>query len=85
MGEYETKLAKSTDFNVGILRLHNVYGPYTDYSATTEQVVPSLISKALNYKNGSFIVWGSGKQYRYFIYVDDVVDSLLLMPERGHE
>jgi nucleoside-diphosphate-sugar epimerase len=83
MGEYETELARSDEFNVGILRLHNVYGPYTDYSATTGQAIPSLINKALNYKNDSFIVWGSGKQYRDFIYVDDVVDSLLLMLEKG--
>ncbi len=83
MGEYETELARSDDFNVGILRLHNVYGPYSDYSATTGQVIPSLIRKALNNTNSSFIVWGSGKQYRDFIYIEDVVDVLLLMLEKG--
>jgi GDP-D-mannose 3',5'-epimerase len=83
MGEYETESAKSDDFNVGILRLHNVYGPYSDYTATTGQVIPSLIRKALNYKNDSFKVWGSGEQYRDFIYVEDVVDSLILILKRG--
>jgi GDP-D-mannose 3',5'-epimerase len=83
MGEYETELSRSDDFNIGILRLHNVYGPYSDYTATTGQVIPSLIRKALNYKNNSFIVWGSGKQYRDFIYVEDVVDSLLSILKRG--
>jgi nucleoside-diphosphate-sugar epimerase len=28
-------------------------------------------------------VWGSGNQYRDFIYVDDVVDALLLASEKG--
>jgi nucleoside-diphosphate-sugar epimerase len=83
IGEYEAELARSDTFKVGIIRLSNVYGPYSDYSATTGQVIPSLIRKALNYKNESFIVWGSGKQYRDFVYVEDVIDSLISMLKRG--
>ncbi|CAF3349120.1 unnamed protein product [Rotaria sp. Silwood1] len=83
IGEHELKLVQSNDFNVGLLRLHNVYGPYSDFTATTGQVIPSLIRKALKFENENFTVWGSGKQYRDFIYVDDVVDSLLLMLDKG--
>ncbi|CAF0772711.1 unnamed protein product [Adineta steineri] len=83
MGEYEAESAKSNNFNVGILRLHNVYGPYSEYNAVTGQVIPSLIRKALNNNNDSFIVWGSGEQYRDFLYVEDVIDSLLLMLKQG--
>lgn len=83
MGEYEIELGKTSEFNVGILRLHNVYGPFSDYSVTTGQVIPSLIRKVLKSKNESIIVWGSGEQYRDFIYVTDVVDGLLLMLKGG--
>jgi nucleoside-diphosphate-sugar epimerase len=83
MGEYEAELAKSPTFNVGILRFHNVYGPGSDSSATTGQVIPSLLRKAMSYPAQPFIVWGSGNQYRDFVYVDDVVDALLLLKEKG--
>ena len=83
MGEYESELAKSDEFKVGLLRLHNVYGPYSDYADSTGQVIPSLIRKFLDAHPSSFVVWGSGKQYRDFIYVNDVVDGLLLTLEKG--
>lgn len=83
MGEYEAELAKSSNFNVGILRLHNVYGPGSEHSAESGQVIPSLLRKAINYPKESFVVWGSGGQYRDFIYVDDVVDALLLVKDKG--
>lgn len=84
MGEYETELAgKSKGINVGVLRLHNVYGPGVSFEEEKSQVIPSLIKKAILYPNQEFVVWGSGKQYRDFIYIDDVVDSLLTIFEKG--
>jgi GDP-D-mannose 3',5'-epimerase len=83
MGEYEAELAKSPTFNVGILRFHNVYGPGSDSSAATGQVIPSLLRKAMSYPERPFIVWGSGNQYRDFVYVDDVVNALLLVKSKG--
>ena len=43
MGEYHAELAKSEDFRVGLLRLHNVYGPHTEYSPAFGQAIPALI------------------------------------------
>ncbi|CAF1289270.1 unnamed protein product [Adineta steineri] len=83
MGEYEAELAKSNSFNVGILRLHHVYGPYSDYNTVTEQTIPCLIRKAIDTNNDSFIVSGSGEHYQDILYVDDVIDSLLSMLKRG--
>lgn len=83
MGEYEAELSKSATFRVGILRLHNVYGPGSDHSAATSQVVSSLLHKGIKYPKEPFMVWGSGGQYRDFVYVDDVVNALLLVKEKG--
>ncbi|CAF1370271.1 unnamed protein product [Adineta steineri] len=83
MGEYEVELAKSNSFNVGILRLHHVYGPYSDYNTKAEQTIPSLIRKALSTNNDSFIVSGSGEHYQDILYIDDVIGSLLSMLKRG--
>jgi len=82
MGELQTELyGRETPLQTGILRLHNVYGTPTDYSADTSQVIPALIVKAIRYPTEPFVVWGSGNQGRSFIHVDDVVDGLLSMME----
>ena len=84
MGEYEAELAQKTgQINIGLLRFHNVYGPGASFETSRSQVLPSLILKAINYPAQPFIVWGNGKQYRDFIYIDDIVDALILIVERG--
>ncbi|MCK4600889.1 MAG: NAD-dependent epimerase/dehydratase family protein [Phycisphaerae bacterium] len=84
MGEYECELAeKEGRLEIGTLRLHNVYGPNCDMSPERSQVIPSLIRKALNHPDEEYTVWGSGKQRRAFVYVDDVIESLLAVLEKG--
>lgn len=78
MGEYEAfLLEKEYHIPVSILTLHNVYGPPSDYSRERSQVIPALIRKAINYPEEDYVVWGSGKQGRAFVHVDDVVDALV--------
>jgi GDP-D-mannose 3',5'-epimerase len=84
MGEYEAELAqKSGKIKVGLLRLHNVYGPRAPFEGDGAQVLPSLIRKAVRCPGEPFTVWGSGNQYRDFVYVDDIVEALILVAERG--
>lgn len=84
MGIYEAELMQN-DFGIQVLSLlfHNVYGPPCDFSKERSQVIPSLIRKAVNYPGEDFIVWGSGKQSRAFLYVDDVINALILGLEKG--
>ena len=84
MGEFEVLLmGRETGIPVSVLVLHNVYGAPCDISAATSQVIPSLIRKALEYPDHPFIVWGSGKQGRAFVHVDDVVDALVVAKDQG--
>ncbi len=84
LGEYEAELlSRNSLLNLGILRLHNVYGPRASLSKKRSQVIPSLIRKAIRFPNEEFVVWGSGKQARDFVFVGDVVDALLRVPLRG--
>jgi len=84
MGEYEAELAQmSRKINIGLLRFHNVYGPNAAFRGEDAQVLPSLIRKAVMFPDEPFIVWGSGNQYRDFVYIDDVVDALILMGKQG--
>jgi GDP-D-mannose 3',5'-epimerase len=84
IGEYECELVRKENLiDIGILRLHNVYGPGCDFSLERSQVIPSLIRKAVNYPSEEFIVWGSGNQRRAFVYVGDIVEALTASAEKG--
>jgi GDP-D-mannose 3',5'-epimerase len=84
LGEYELQLiANYSNMEVGLLRLHNVYGPRSVLSREKSQVIPSLIRKVINFPNEDFVVWGSGNQTRDFIFVGDVIDALLRLPLLG--
>lgn len=84
MGEYECELAQSEGLiEMGILRLHNVYGPKCEMSPEKSQVIPALIRKAINYPKEKFVVWGSGNQRRAFLYVEDTIDALVSVLESG--
>jgi GDP-D-mannose 3',5'-epimerase len=84
MGIYEADLMEK-ELGIPALTLifHNIYGPPCDYSLKRSQVIPSLIRKAIQFPDEDFIVWGSGRQSRAFVYVDDVVEALILGMQRG--
>jgi GDP-D-mannose 3', 5'-epimerase len=84
MGEYAAERAALDGLlEVGLLRFHNVYGPHCELSPEKSQVIPALIRKAIRHPHEEFVVWGSGKQRRAFVFVDDAVDGLLRVAERG--
>ncbi len=84
MGEMGCDLASREKLlDVGLLRLHNVYGPHCEMSPEKSQVIPALIRKAIRHPEEDFVVWGSGNQRRAFVFVQDVVDALVAVAERG--
>ncbi len=84
MGEYLCELAAEIGrTEIGILRFHNIYGPRCEMDPAKSQVIPALIRKAIRYPQDEFVVWGSGRQRRAFVYVDDAVDALVRVVERG--
>lgn len=68
-----------------VFRPHNVYG----LSMGWEHVIPQFILRAAdgikNYPSGPvpFPVQGSGNQTRAFVYIDDMVDGIMLLLEKG--
>lgn len=57
----------------------NIYGPYDNYSLEDGHVIPALIHRCyLNKKNNEkFIVKGTGKPLRQFIYSEDLAKLIL--------
>ena len=68
MGEYEALLATDNRvFNVGLLRFHNVYGPYSDYSRTSpSQAIPSLDPQGTELSTGALCCMGIRKTVSRF-------------------
>jgi len=66
---------------VGIARPYNCYGPRDHFDPETSHVIPALIKRVFDGEN-PIKVWGSGKQTRAFLYVDDFAQGLILTIEK---
>ena len=78
----ETYLHEFSWDAVRIVRLSNVYGPYDDFNPKTAHVIPALISRMVNGED-PLKVAGDGSAARDFIYLDDVVEGMLLALEKA--
>ncbi len=63
------------------LRIFNAYGPGQDLPPSYPPVIPQLLKQAQT--GGSLVIFGDGSQTRDFVYVDDVVDALVLAATAG--
>lgn len=72
------------DTNYKILIPTNVYGPNDNFSLLEGHVLPALIHKLFlaSQSDDEFVVWGSGKPLREFVYSDDIARVSLLALER---
>lgn len=62
----------------------NLYGPNDNFSPESSHVMAALIRKFHEAKaeNKPFVeIWGSGNQYREFLYVDDMADAVVYLME----
>ena len=62
----------------------NLYGPNDNFDLTSAHVLPALIRKFYEAKEGNapeVVVWGSGAPRREFLYVDDMADACLFVME----
>jgi UDP-glucose 4-epimerase len=59
------------------LRLSNVYGPSLNESSSYDRGILSKITK-MCFENKTIPLYGSGNYIRDYVYIDDVIDALLL-------
>ena len=59
----------------------NLYGPGDNFHPTNAHVIPDLIRKMVD-ADGEIVLWGDGSPTREFLYVDDLVEGLVLVAER---
>ena len=73
--------AEQYGMKIGIARPYNTYGPRDHFDLSEAHVIPALI-KRITDNEDPLRVWGSGKQTRSFIFVEDLVQGLLMTAER---
>ena len=62
------------------LRIFNAYGPGQALPPAYPPVVPHFIHQILS--GGTVVLYGSGKQTRDYVYINDVVDALIVAGEQ---
>ncbi|HVZ66630.1 MAG TPA: SDR family NAD(P)-dependent oxidoreductase [Patescibacteria group bacterium] len=73
--KYSFLFGKEYGFPVTVLRFNNVYGPRCQIKSNHYGTVNLFISYALQKK--TMPIYGNGLQTRDYVYIDDVVDSLI--------
>jgi GDP-L-fucose synthase len=56
----------------------NLYGPGDSFDLQASHVIPALIRKfveAKNFNRPEVVVWGSGRPFREFLFVDDLAEA----------
>jgi nucleoside-diphosphate-sugar epimerase len=81
---YAVNVAARWMDRVVIFRPHNVYGPDMGF----EHVIPQLCTRMAELAREApgeimFPIQGTGEETRSFCYIDDFIDGLMLVQERG--
>jgi nucleoside-diphosphate-sugar epimerase len=68
--------------NVRVARFHNIFGPEGTWTGGREKAPAALCRKVAESSDGGVIeIWGSGKQTRSFLFIDDCVEAVRRLME----
>lgn len=69
---------RNYDLDVRVARFHNIFGPMGTWEGGKEKAPAAMCRKVAETSDaGSIEVWGTGKQTRSFLYIDDCVEAVL--------
>ncbi|OGZ27145.1 MAG: hypothetical protein A2365_00550 [Candidatus Nealsonbacteria bacterium RIFOXYB1_FULL_40_15] len=64
-----------------VVRPANSYGPYAEFDWERSHVIPALVRKAVE-RHDPIEVWGDGNDIKDFIYIEDLVEGMMLAMEK---
>jgi GDP-L-fucose synthase len=64
-----------------VLRPTNIYGPHDKFDPALSHVTPALVRKVVE-RQDPIEIWGTGDDVRDLIYVEDMVDAMILAVEK---
>jgi len=71
-------LQRNHDLNVCIARYHNIFGPEGTWDGGREKAPAAICRKVAKANDGESIeIWGTGKQTRSFLYIDECVEGTI--------
>jgi GDP-L-fucose synthase len=73
--------AAKTGIGIALVRPTAIYGRHDDFSPQSSHVIPALIRKAVE-RVSPFEVWGTGRETRDFLHVEDLARGCLLALEK---
>ena len=76
---YTEKLPRSMPSLV--VRATNIYGPGDKFDPERSHFLPALIRRVVE-RQDPLVVWGTGEDLRDIIYVDDMIDAMLMAMEK---
>ncbi len=76
---YATKIRKP--MQTIVVRPANAYGPGDKFDWETSHVLPAMIRRVVE-RHDPIQVWGDGRDIKDFIYVDDLVEGMLLAMDK---
>jgi len=62
---------------VTVVRPSNIFGPQDKFSIQTSHVTAALVRRVVQREN-PFVVWGTGDDVRDLLYIEDLLDGMLL-------
>lgn len=76
---YTTKIKEP--MQTVVVRPANAYGPGDKFDWETSHVLPAMIRRVVE-RHDPIQVWGDGRDVKDFIYIDDLVEGMLLAMEK---
>lgn len=73
--------ASQYGMNIGIVRPYNCYGPRDHFDPEKSHVIAAIIKRLID-GDDPLVVWGTGKQTRAFLYVEDLAEGMMLSIEK---
>jgi len=73
---------RNYNLNVRVARFHNIFGPEGTWTGGREKAPAALCRKVAQACDGGTIeIWGSGKQTRSFLFIDECVEAVRRLME----
>jgi GDP-L-fucose synthase len=66
----------------------NIYGPFDNFHPTLSHVVPALVRKFVEAKRDDIpkvSIWGTGSAKRDFLFIEDLIDAMILIMNEQYE
>lgn len=74
--QYFAAMCRSHGINVTAIRLFNLYGPHQDYFRKQPPLIGYLLTCLIRDQNA--VLFSSGEQSRDYVYIDDLLELVLL-------